>query len=64
MNIRLARAIMGIYNAIEESEPDISIERLLEMTAQAASKMPSAPRLGFDCGDVAEAIEMTEKERV
>lgn len=45
--------IRGIYDAIEEGEPDISTERLLQMTADEATR-----QLGreIDVADVAEAL--------
>jgi hypothetical protein len=53
MNTDEAQKIRAIYNAIEESEPDISTERLLAMTVDV-SHSNGLPVI--DVSDVCEAL--------
>jgi len=51
MTLDRAQQIVAFYDLIEDGEPDISTERLLAMTANAAS---------CDVDDVIEALELTD----
>lgn len=53
MKRKEAERITGIWNRIEEGEPDISTERLAAMTADQA---------GCGHGDVFEALAMTDED--
>jgi replication-associated recombination protein RarA len=54
MNATTRRVIVAAYEDIEAADPDISTERLLQMTADRASE-----QLGreFDVSHVVEALE-------
>lgn len=49
-----AEYIRGVYDVIEEGDPDISTERLLQMTADGCE---------CDTGDVAEALRLTKDDK-
>lgn len=55
-----ANIIVGIYDTTEENEPDISTERLLAMTADAASTLLGTE---FDVGNVCDALELVGRTK-
>lgn len=60
MKHKTAKAIARIWNRLEKREPDISTERLMEMTSQEASKLFGR---GIDNGDVGEALYTLQKKK-
>jgi len=62
MNVQeQAEQIVAIYDAIEESEPDISTERLLAMTADRMTRSFPQLKYEFDVSDVCDALIFTGK---
>ena len=58
MKRRKAKSITRIWKRIEADEPDISTERLLEMTSQEASRLFGH---WIDNADVCEALAQTRE---
>lgn len=60
MKHKTAKSIARIWNRLEKREPDISTERLLEMTSQEATKLFGRD---IDNGDVSEALYTLQKKK-